>query len=69
MTAPKTVYDFSKGIRGKFYRQGLRLRLPIYLEEEAWVFVENLARKKKKDVSSVVNQWIITNKQFARMLD
>ena len=26
--------DFSKGVRGKFYRPGMRLRLPIYLGDE-----------------------------------
>lgn len=25
--------DFSKGVRGKFYREGDRLRLPLYLDD------------------------------------
>ncbi len=28
----KRAYDFSKAERGKFYRGGAELRLPIYLE-------------------------------------
>jgi len=27
-------YDFSKGERGKFYRPGIQLNLPIYLEPD-----------------------------------
>jgi hypothetical protein len=28
----KREYDFSKGLRGKFYRKGAKLCLPIYLD-------------------------------------
>ncbi len=28
----KREYDFSKAVRGKFYRKGAELRLPIYLD-------------------------------------
>jgi hypothetical protein len=28
-----TEIDFSKGVRGKFYRPGMKLRIPVYLEE------------------------------------
>ena len=27
----KKEYDFSTGVRGKFYRQGAKLNLPVYL--------------------------------------
>ncbi len=27
-------YDFSKGERGKFYRPGIQLNLPVYLEPD-----------------------------------
>ena len=30
----KKEYDFSKGERGKFYRDDTRLNLPIYLEPD-----------------------------------
>ena len=64
----KKEYDFSKATRGKFYRQGLQLRLPVYLDEEALAFVQRIARKKKIDVSSVVNQLIISNKHLAEVI-
>jgi hypothetical protein len=30
----KKEYDFSKGERGKFYRAGAKLNLPVYLEPD-----------------------------------
>ena len=65
----KKEYDFSKATRGKFFRPGLRLRLPVYLDEEALAFVQRIARKKKIDVSSVVNQLIISTKHLAEVID
>jgi hypothetical protein len=52
----KREYDFSKAARGKFYRKGAELRLPIYLEPKLQHKLERLAQKKGRDVSDVVNQ-------------
>jgi hypothetical protein len=30
----KKEYDFSKGDRGKFFRPGVKLNLPVYLEPD-----------------------------------
>ena len=30
----KKEYDFSKGVRGKFYRRDAQLNLPVYLEPD-----------------------------------
>ncbi|MBM4307735.1 MAG: hypothetical protein FJ123_13480 [Deltaproteobacteria bacterium] len=30
----KKEYDFSKGERGKFFRPGVKLNLPVYLEPD-----------------------------------
>jgi hypothetical protein len=65
----KKEYDFSKGVRGKFYRRGLRLNLPVYLDKEALAFVERIARKKKTDISSVVNQLILSDKRLAEVIE
>jgi cytidylate kinase len=51
----KREYDFSKGVRGKFYRKGAELRLPIYLDAKLQRRLERLARKKGKDVGDMVN--------------
>jgi hypothetical protein len=49
-------YDFSKGVRGKFYHKGAELRLPIYLDTRLQHRLERLARKKGKDVGGMVHQ-------------
>ena len=59
-------YDFTKGERGKFNKPNLKLNLPIYLEPKIMTFVENLAKKKKSDLSTVVNELIKTNIQLSR---
>ena len=52
----KREYDFSKAVRGKFYRKGAELRLPIYLDPKLQNKLERLARRKNKDVGEMVNQ-------------
>lgn len=64
----KKEYDFSKGTRGKFYRPGIRLRLPIYLDDEAMAFVQQVARKRRKEVSDVVNDLILSDKRLSQAL-
>jgi len=48
--------DFSKGVRGKFYRPKVRLNLPVYLDRDVRQFVQRLADTKGTDVSAVVNR-------------
>ena len=52
----KRIYDFSRGVRGKFYREDAELRLPIYLDAKLQKQLEDLAQKNGKDVSELVNQ-------------
>ena len=52
----KREYDFSKAVRGKFYRKGAELRLPIYLDRNLQGKLERLARKNGKDVGEMVNE-------------
>jgi cytidylate kinase len=54
----KREYDFSKAERGKFYKKGAELRLPIYLDAKLQKQVERLAEKNGKDVSEMVNQFV-----------
>jgi hypothetical protein len=51
-------YDFSKAVRGKFYRKGAELRLPIYLDPKLQSKLDRIARRKGKNVSEIVNQWL-----------
>ena len=52
----KKEYDFSKGVRGKFYRHNARFNLPVYLDGEVQQFVQRIAESKRTDVSAVVNR-------------
>jgi len=54
----KREYDFSKAERGKFYRKGAELRLPIYLDAKLQGQLERIAQKKGKELSDVVNQLV-----------
>lgn len=57
----KKEYDFSKGEGGKFYRPGVKLNLPIYLEPDVEAFVRKYANKKKVDRQKIVNKWLRNN--------
>jgi cytidylate kinase len=50
----KREYDFSKAVRGRFYRKRAELRLPIYLDAKLQGQWERLAEKKGKDISEVM---------------
>jgi len=39
-------YDFSKGERGKFFREGAKLNLPVYLDDEVRAYFQERARAK-----------------------
>ena len=54
-------YDFSTAERGKFYRDGNKLVLPIYSDAENYKYVQNIARKQNSDLNKVVNDLIKTN--------
>ena len=60
----KEEYDFSKGEKGKFYRENVKLNIPIYLEPDVRMFVENIAARKGMDVETIVNQMIKRNIQL-----
>ena len=46
------------------YRRKARRFAPIYLNEEAQAFVEEIARVKTKDISTVVNELILYDKKL-----
>ena len=52
----KKEYDFSKGVRGRFYHPDVELNIPIYLEPDVAEFMQKIAGKKGKDVSKIVNE-------------
>lgn len=52
----KPEYDFSRAERGKFYRKGAEIRLPIYLDAKLQHRLEQVGKKRGKDLGQVVNQ-------------
>lgn len=64
----KKEYDFSTGVRGKFYHKDLMLNLPVYLEPENFQFVEKIAKDKKSDLNTIVNKLIKENIKIAQVL-
>jgi hypothetical protein len=65
----KKEYNFSKGVRGKFYKANLQMNVPVYLNPDNKHFVEELARKKRTDLSSVVNTLIKNDRELAKVLN
>lgn len=65
----KKEYDFSRGERGKFYNAEAKINLPIYLEPENHAFVENIAKKKHSDLTTVVNELIKSDIRIAKAID
>ncbi len=55
----KKQYDFSKGERGKFYRENAKYHVPIYLDPKVEKIINNLARKKNTDAQTLVNDWLV----------
>ena len=48
-------YDFSNAERGKFYRPGSTLRLPVYLNEELQSYLTAAAERKCISLNELVN--------------
>jgi len=47
--------DFSKGTRGKFHKPGMRLHLPVYLDDQVQEALAKLAQAKGVELSALVN--------------
>ena len=54
----KDHYDFSKGQRGKVYRSGAILRLPVYLDELVQSYLTAKADAKGVDLADLVNDML-----------
>lgn len=52
----KDHYDFSKGVRGKFYKPDALFRLPVYLDEQVESYLAAKADAKGVELSDLVNE-------------
>ena len=48
--------DFSRGTRGKFYRPGQKLQIPVYLDDPLQARLSALADAKGVELSALVNE-------------
>ena len=48
--------DFSGGERGKFYRPGMKMKFPVYLDTQVQDALVTLAQAKGQDFSVFVNE-------------
>jgi hypothetical protein len=48
--------DFSKGIRGKFFKPGAALHLPVYLEADVQAYLIVCAKARGIEVDQLVNE-------------
>lgn len=51
----KENYDFSKGVRGKFYNPSAVFQLPVYLDEQVQGYLAAKAQAKGVELSALVN--------------
>ena len=51
----KPEYDFSKGVRGKFFRKDADLRLPVYLNADVQAYLAERAAQKGIPLGEMVN--------------
>ena len=65
----KKEYNFTKAERGQFYRDGAKLRLPIYLDAELQSQVEGLASRSGRDFQDVVSRIVDKEVQLINELE
>jgi cytidylate kinase len=61
-------YDFSNAERGKFYRKGASVRLPIYLDGRLQKRLERIAQKKGRDLGDVVSDLLLKDVELLEEL-
>ena len=48
--------DFSKGTRGKFFKPGTALNLPVYLDTDVQAYLSARAKARGVEVGQLVNE-------------
>ena len=54
-------FDFSKGERGKFYRQDAVLHIPIYLDPDVEQAIQAMAESTGQNMGALINDWLRNN--------
>ena len=64
----KPEYDFKNAERGKFFRPGAALRLPIYLEPKVQDYLAAKAQARNIDLDDLVNDLLKQEIRIAESL-
>jgi hypothetical protein len=51
----KPEYDFSKGVRGKFFKPDAEFNLPVYLDQDVQSYLADKAASKGVALTELVN--------------
>jgi hypothetical protein len=60
----KKKYDFSKGVKGKFYVPKEEILLPLYLNKKNQDFYLKLAKQKNITLSDLINSLLSKDKEI-----
>lgn len=63
----KKEYDFSKGVRGKFYNSDAKFNIPVYLEPEVETFFSQLAKKQNINLGEMINNLLFKDKELIEL--
>jgi hypothetical protein len=59
--------DFSGAVRGKFYREGATLRLPVFLDDPPQARLSAIANAKGVELSALVNDLLRKDLELIEM--
>jgi hypothetical protein len=60
--------DFSKGVRGKFYRPGMELHIPVYLDSGVMDRLTEIAHRKGVPLDALVSDLLRRELAIAEQL-
>ena len=63
----KNEYDFSKGERGKFYKENANFHLPVYLDSKLENFISKIAIERNSTITQVVNNLLFKDKELIEL--
>lgn len=64
----KKEYDFSAAEQGKFYCKPENMKIPVYLDSTLESFYSERARKRKMDMSTLINSVLRKEMDLAKEL-
>lgn len=64
----KDHYDFSKGVRGKFYRPLNELKIPVYLDPLITQELNAMMKNDSRDITMLVNDLLRKDIELLRTM-